>query len=122
MPRRGGYSPPGPELLGVITSRGPSRESYTPTRKSRGRPTEAIAPSAAEAALSIEGLRAALSSTASAAALLQRAVQGGGAAMVAVEGAATVSQGDGGPTETQPPKPALPGADQEPETTRARGS
>ena len=59
MPRRGEYSPPGPELLGVITSRGPSRESYTPSRKSRGWPAEAIATSAADARLSAEGMRAA---------------------------------------------------------------
>ena len=30
MPRRGVRSPPGRELLGVITSHGPSRESYRP--------------------------------------------------------------------------------------------
>jgi hypothetical protein len=35
-------SPPWPELLGVIASHGPSRESYTPFRKSRGRPAEAF--------------------------------------------------------------------------------
>jgi hypothetical protein len=57
-------SPPGQELLGVITSHGPSRECYTPTRKSRGWAAEAIAPSATDAALSAEGMRAALSSQA----------------------------------------------------------
>jgi hypothetical protein len=42
--------------------------------------------------------------------------------MVAVEGATTIS-GDGtGQTATERPKPALPGARQKPETTRARGS
>ena len=42
--------------------------------------------------------------------------------MVAVEGAATIPGDDGGHTETEQPKPALPGAGAEPETTRARGS
>ena len=65
-------SPPGQELLGVITSHGPSRESYRPSRKSRGWPAEAIGPPAADAALSAERVRAALSSPAGAPALLQR--------------------------------------------------
>ena len=122
MPRRGGYSPPGPELLGVITSRGFSRESYTPSRKSRGWPAEAIATSAADARLSAEGMRAAFSSPTSAPALLQRGLPEGGAEMVALESPRDIS-GDGGvPTETERAKPALPGARQKPETTRARGS
>src|ERR1019366_898245 len=53
-PWRGVDSPPGQELLGVITSHGPSRESYRSSRKSRGS-AEAIAPSAADAAVSAEG-------------------------------------------------------------------
>ena len=36
MPGRGEDSPSGRELLGVITSHGPFRESYRPSRKSRG--------------------------------------------------------------------------------------
>src|SRR5580692_1553734 len=120
-PERSG-SPPGQELLGVITSHGPSRECYTPSRKSRGWPAEAIAPPVAEAYLSAEGMRAALSSSASAPALLQRALPGICAAMVAVEGAATIPGDKGWPTETERARPALPGARQEPETTRARGS
>src|SRR5438128_8449086 len=40
-PRRGADSSPGQELLGVITSHGPFRESYSPSRKSRGWPAEA---------------------------------------------------------------------------------
>ena len=86
-PRRGVDSPPGQELLGVITSHGPSRESYRPSRKSSGA-AEAIGPPAADAALSAERMRAALSSPAGAPALLQRRMPGGGAEMVAVEGAA----------------------------------
>jgi hypothetical protein len=65
---------------------------------------------AADAALSAERLRGALSSSAGAPALLQRALPGGGAEMVAVEGATTIP-GDGtGQTATERPKPALPGA------------
>src|SRR5450432_2954654 len=60
-PRRGVDSAPGQELLGVITSHGPSRESYRSSRKSRGW-AEAIAPSAADAALSAERVRGALRS------------------------------------------------------------
>lgn len=40
-----------------MTSRGPSRESYTPTRKSRGWPAEATASLAAETALPAEGIQ-----------------------------------------------------------------
>ena len=39
-PRRGVQSPPEQELLGAMTSLGPSRECYKPSRKSRGRPRE----------------------------------------------------------------------------------
>ena len=121
MPGRGVDSPSGRELLGVITSHGPFRESYRSPRKSRGS-AEGIAPLAAHAVLSTEGMRAALSSAAGEPTLLQRALPGSCAALVAVEGAATIP-GDGGrPTETERPKPTLSGADQKPETTRARGS
>ena len=122
MPGRGVDSPPGRELLGVITSHGPSRESYTPSRKSRGWPAEAIGPPAANAYLSAERMRAALSSSASAPALLQRALPGGGAEMGAVEGAATIPGDGAGPTETERAKPALSGALQKAENTRSRGS
>ena len=111
----------GEELLGVIASHGPYRESYRSSRKSRGS-AKAIAPPPTIAALSAERMRSALSSTAGTTALLQRALPGGGAAMVAVEGAETIP-GDGtGPAETEWAKPALPGARQEPQTTRAGGS
>src|SRR5277367_4158759 len=69
-PYRGVGSPPGQELLGVITSHGPSRESYSPSRKSRGT-AAAIAVSAADETLSAQRVRAALSSPAGAPALLQ---------------------------------------------------
>ena len=58
-PRRGVSSPPGQELLGVITSHGPSRESYTPLRKERGPRAETARPSAAGPAVLAQGMRAA---------------------------------------------------------------
>src|ERR1700736_1752414 len=85
-PRRGVGSPPGQELLGVITSHGPSRESYTRSRKSRGS-AEAIGAPTADAVLSPERVRAALQSPAGWPALLQRRLPGSGAEMVEVEGA-----------------------------------
>src|SRR5580700_7169300 len=121
-PRRGVQSPPGQELLGVITSHGPWRESYQRTRRAGGRAAEAIAPPPAEASLSTKGMRAALSSSASAPALLQRALPGGGAEVVAVEGAATIPSDGAGSAETERAKPTLPGTRQKPETTGARGS
>ena len=42
MPRRGSHSAPGPELLGVSTSHGPSRESYKSSRKASGPAAEAV--------------------------------------------------------------------------------
>ncbi len=122
MPRRGLHSPPGQELLGVITSHGPSRESYRSFRKSSGWAAKAQGTAATAARLSAERMRAAFSSAASAPAVLQRALPGGGAQVVAVEGAATISGNGGRPGETQRPKPALPGARQEPEASSARGS
>src|ERR1035437_10077657 len=120
-PWRGVASPPGQELQGVITSHGPSRESYSPSRKSRGT-AAAIAVSAADETLSAQRVRAALSSPAGAPALLQRGMPGGGTEMVAPESPRKIPGDGGGPTETERPKPALPGARQKPKTTRARGS
>ena len=114
-------SPPGQELLGVITSHGPSRESYRSSRKSRGS-AEAIAPAAADAMLSAEGMRGALRSPAGAPALLQPRVSGSGAGMVALEGAGKIPCDQGRQAATERSKPALPGARQEPETPWARGS
>lgn len=116
------YSPPGQELLGVVTSHGPSRESYTPLRKSSDWQTKTPGPPAAAAAVSVERLRAAFSSAAGKPAVLQRALPPGGAEMVAVEGPAEVPHNGRGQGETQRPKPALPATGQEPETSRARGS
>jgi len=77
---------------------------------------------AADAAVSAERMRAAVSSLPSTAALLQRRVPPGGAEMVALESPREIP-GDGGrQAETERPKPALPGAGAEPETTRARSS
>src|ERR1017187_203456 len=120
-PWRGVASPPGQELQGVITSHGPSRESYSPSRKSRGT-AEAFSASAADAALSAKRVRAALSSWAATPALLQRGMPRGGTEMVAPESPREIPGDGSGPTETDRSKPALPGTDQEPETTRANGS
>ena len=89
-------SPPGPELLGAFTSHGPSRESYTPCRKARGRRAERPARRPQSPAVLAEGMRAALSSRTRAAALLQRGVPGGGAGVVGVEGPAGVPGHGGG--------------------------
>lgn len=97
--------------MGVITSHGPYRECYSLSRKSRGT-AAAIAMSAAEAVLSAERMRAALSSPAGAPALLQRGVPEGCAEVGAVEGATTLPGEGGGQAETQQPKPALPGTRQ----------
>ena len=115
-------SPPGQELLGVITSHGPSRECYTPTRKSRGWPADAIAPPAADAVLPAERVRGALPSAAGAPALLQRRMPESGAEMVALEGAGKIPGDQGLQAAAERPKPTLPGACEKPETTRARGS
>ena len=61
MPRRGVRFPSRAELLGAITSHGPSREFYTPLRKERGLRAETACPSAAGpvvdlASLSVDGL------------------------------------------------------------------
>jgi hypothetical protein len=120
-PWRGVDSAPGQELLGVITSHGPSRESYRSSRKSRG-PAQAIAASAADAVLPVERVRGALPSAAGAPALLQRRVSGSGAGMVALEGAGKIPGDQGLQAATERSKPALPGAHEKPETVRAKGS
>jgi hypothetical protein len=103
-------SPPGQELLGVITSHGPSRESYTSAQKSSGGTAAAPGTAATSAVLSAERMRAALLSAASAPAVLQRAVSKGGAEVGAVESAAEVPDHRWRQAETQWTKPALPGA------------
>jgi len=69
---------------------------------------------AADAALSAERMRAALPSAAGTPALLQPELPGSGAAMVPLEGPTEISGDAGGTTQTERPKPALPGAGQEP--------
>ena len=73
MPWRGKTVLSRAELLGVITSHGPSRESYTAGGKSRPA-AEAMRAPAARTPVSLKRLRATLSSEKRAAALLQRAV------------------------------------------------
>src|SRR5947207_1662767 len=121
-PRRGMQSPPGQELLGVITSHGPYRESYQVIQEAGGLPATPSGLPAAHSLLSAEGMRAAFSSQAGATALLQCRVRKGGAAVGAVEGTATVPGDGDGQREAERPKPALPGAGQKPEITRARDS
>src|ERR1039457_4119279 len=101
-----------------MTSHGPSRESYRSSRKSRGS-AEAIAPSAADAALSAEGVRGALRSPAGAPALLQRRVPGSGARMVALEGPGKIPGDPGRQAATERSEQALPRAGEKPETLRA---
>jgi hypothetical protein len=107
-----------------MTSLGPSRECYKPSRKSRGRPAEtADAPAAGRRpvpAVPAERMRATLSATTGATTLLQRTVPKGGTGVVAVEGPGELSGHGGGQTEAQRTKPALPRARQEPQTTSRR--
>ena len=114
-------SSPGQELLGVITSHGPFRESYRSSRKS-SRSAEAFGTPATDTAVSAQRLRPALSSPAGPPALLQRWLPAGGAEVVAMEGTATIPQNEGRQAATERPKPALSGAGPKPETTRARSS
>ena len=52
MPREELYSPPRQKLLGAITSRGPSRKSYTPSKKSSDWPEAPEAAAVARFAIS----------------------------------------------------------------------
>ena len=105
----------------MITSHGPFRESYSPSRKSTGS-AEAIGTPAADAALSAEGVRTALPSPAAVPALLQRRVPESGAAMVAMQGPGKIPGDPGGQAATERSKPALPGAGEKPENARAGSS
>src|SRR5690242_19814905 len=71
-----------------------------------------IGEAATDAALSAERMRSALLSGASAPAVLQQTVSGSGTEVVPVESPATISRNGSGPSQTQRPKPAIPGADQ----------
>src|SRR5258705_14015733 len=62
--RRRVQSPPGQELLGVITSHGPYRASYQVSQKAGGRPTTTSGLPVAHSPLSAEGMRATFSSQA----------------------------------------------------------
>ena len=111
----------GIELLGVITSHGPTRESYSLSQKARGTAaTAAIGLPAADAALSAERVRAALFSRTAQPALLQPALPGGGAEVVALESPGKIPEDGAGPAETERSKPTLPGTNQDPETSVAR--
>jgi hypothetical protein len=120
-PRRGADSPAGHELLGVVSSHGPSRESCTSTRQSRRVRTPSSSAPDAAATVSAQMLRAAFSTPTSTPAVLQRGVPRRSAKVVAVEGPTTLPGNGGRPTETEWAKPALPGTGQKPETAGARG-
>src|SRR5450432_2353937 len=94
-PWRGVDSPPGQELLGVITSHGPSRESYRSSRKSRGS-AEEIAPSAADAALSAEGTRNPQTDSERSRAVFQNAAASAGESSGRYRRRAVTRSGDGG--------------------------
>src|SRR5260370_35245531 len=111
-------SAPGQEVLGVITTHGPSRESYRSSRKSRGS-AEAIAASAADAVLPAERVRRALPSPAGAPALLQRKVSGSGAGMVALEGAGKIPCDQSRQAATESAKAAVRGGPEMRVTARA---
>ena len=116
-------SSPEQELLGALTSHGPTRGLYTPAEPFRAlqRPEATGAPGA-NPPMSAERMRAALRSPAGAPALLQRRMPGSSAGMVALEGPGKIPGDQGRPAATQRSKPALPGAREKPETARARGS
>jgi len=76
-------------------------------------------PVPADAPLSAERMRAAFSSPAGGAALLQRRVPASGTAMVALEGSAKLSDDGGGQRQTQRAEPALSRARQKAQTTSA---
>lgn len=59
MPGEECDSPPGPELLGAVTSHGPFRECYNSSPKASGA-AEPHSPPAASTPLSTQGMRAAL--------------------------------------------------------------
>jgi len=99
-----------------MTSLGPSRECYKPSRKSRGRPAKTAGAPTAVSTVSAQRMRATLSAQAGAAALLQRGVPEGSAGLVAAEGAGELSDHGGRQAEAQRAKPTLPGARQEPKT------
>ena len=120
-PRRGVASPPGPELLGAITSHGPSRESYKLFRKARRPPAKEASAAATDTALSAERMRTTLSTPTRAAAVLQRWLPGGGAGMVGVEGPADLPKHGGGQAEAERAKPTLPEAHPGPKAVREKG-
>src|SRR6516162_11612223 len=82
-------------------SRGPCRGFYTLRPRPGTRRAETPGPPAADARLSAERLRPAVSSCCSAPALLRPTVPASGAAMVAVEGAAELPGDGGGQRKTQ---------------------
>jgi hypothetical protein len=105
----------GMSFLGAITSHGPSRESYTPSRKSRASQAEAIGSPTPDTKVFAQRMRETFSSPASAPALLQRAMPGSGPGMVAMESSAELQGHSGGEKKTERAKLPLPRTCQKPE-------
>jgi len=117
-PGEDSHSSPGRELLGAFTSQGPSPESYQPSGEASGGRAKAFRAPTPAAAVFAQGMRAPVSAATCAPAVLQRGVPASGAAVVGVEGWATMA-GDGrGQTEAERAKPALSGAAEGAETSR----
>ena len=81
-------------------SRGPCRGFYTPGRTSGTRPTVKAAPATASPRVSVERMRAAVSSPAERTTILQPRVRTSGATMVALESSAELPGDEDGKTET----------------------
>jgi hypothetical protein len=122
VPRRGVRSPPGQELLGVATSHGPSRESYRSSRKSRGGTAEASGTPATARRCLLKGCEQRFHPRQARHPLLQRALSGGSAEMLAVEGTSAVPGDDVRQEETERAKPALSGARPGPGTALETGT
>ena len=118
-PRRGVQSSPEQELLGAMTSLGPSRECYKPSRKSSGRPAKTAGARPRPRLCLLKGCE-------------QRFRHDGRCSAIAASRAGRRrGPGRGGrrgelpdhggrQTEARRAEPALPGARQEPKTTSRR--
>ena len=117
-PRRGVQSPPGQELLGAITSLGPSRECYTPSRKSRGAAggNGRRAGRGARRCL-LKGCEQRFRPRQARQRYCSEQCRQAARAWSRWKAQAELSGHGGGQTEAQRAKPALPGARQEPKTS-----
>lgn len=114
-------SSPGPELLGASTSRGPSRESYTPSGNASGAPSKTSSPATtAQAQLSAEGMCAAIPAAACTPAVLRRGMPESREGVVGVEGPTELPCDGDGQAEAESPEPTLPRTAEKPKTARER--